>query len=77
MQSARDSYRDQCRAAGVGMHADLVKRFIELQALLMAPIIPHWSEYVWKEVLRKETSIQSAQFPTAPAADAILTNIRD
>ncbi|KAK0391121.1 hypothetical protein NLU13_0623 [Sarocladium strictum] len=77
LQSARDSYRDQCRAAGVGMHVDLVRRFVELQALLIAPVIPHWSEYIWKEVLKKDTSIQGAQFPTAPAADAVLTTIRD
>jgi leucyl-tRNA synthetase len=59
------------------MHVDLVRRFVELQALLIAPIIPHWSEYIWKEVLHKDTSIQGAQFPTAPPADAVLTTIRD
>jgi leucyl-tRNA synthetase len=40
-------------AAGVGMHKDVVLRYIELQALMLAPIAPHWSEYVWLEVLKK------------------------
>lgn len=30
------------------MRKDLVMRFIEVQAILLAPICPHWSEYVWK-----------------------------
>lgn len=59
------------------MHADLVRRFVELQALLISPIIPHWSEYIWKEVLHKDTSIQNARFPTAAPSDAVLITIRD
>lgn len=59
------------------MHVDLVRRFVELQALLIAPITPHWAEYMWKEVLHKDTSIQNARYPTAAAPDAVLTNIRD
>lgn len=40
-------------AAGVGMHKDVILRYIELQALMLAPIAPHWAEYVWLEVLKK------------------------
>lgn len=69
-------------AAGVGMHKDVVLRYIELQALMLAPIAPHWAEYVWLEVLKKvsiisptvkissnlyqSSSIHHAQFPTVP-----------
>lgn len=35
------------------MHRDIILRYIELQALLLTPITPHWSEYVWLEVLKK------------------------
>lgn len=59
------------------MHVDLVRRFVELQALLMTPIIPHWSEYIWREVLHKESSIQNALFPSASSPDPVLTTIRD
>lgn len=51
--SARDSYREMAIAAGVGMHKDVILRYIELQALMLAPIAPHWAEYVWLEVLKK------------------------
>lgn len=50
---ARDAYREATNAAGIGMHCDLVIRYIELQALLISPIAPHWAEYIWLEVLGK------------------------
>jgi leucyl-tRNA synthetase len=49
-QNARNWYRD---VTGGDMHQDLVLRFIETQALLIAPIAPHWSEYIWRDVLKK------------------------
>ena len=51
--AARDFYRENTKAAGIGMHRDLVQQYIELQALLLCPIAPHWSEYIWLEVLKK------------------------
>jgi leucyl-tRNA synthetase len=48
-QNARSWYRD---VTGGNMHRDLILRFIEAQALLIAPIAPHWSEYVWRDVLK-------------------------
>ncbi|KAJ3316410.1 cytosolic leucyl tRNA synthetase [Blyttiomyces sp. JEL0837] len=56
------------------MHKDLVIRFIELQALLMAPITPHWSEYLWSELLKKPTSVQKALWPkySKPVDNGIL-----
>jgi leucyl-tRNA synthetase len=70
-QTARDLYRDA--TADVGMHADLVERFISVQALLAAPIAPHFSEYLWKSTLKNESSIQNTRFPepTAPADPTI------
>ena len=76
-------------AAGVGMHKDVVQRYIELQALMLAPIAPHWAEYVWLEVLKKvsfasstteitsninqSSSIHHAKFPTVPESSPELT----
>ena len=37
----------------MGLHKGMVLRFCELQALLLSPIIPHWTEYIWLEVLKK------------------------
>lgn len=67
--SARDFYREGTTSAGVGMHKDLVLRYIEMQALLLAVIAPHWAEYIWLEVLGKPFTIQNAQFPVTPQID--------
>ncbi|CAK7226533.1 cytosolic leucyl tRNA synthetase [Sporothrix bragantina] len=75
--SARDWYRDITKAAGNGMHRDLVKRYVELQALLVTPIAPHFSEYLWRDVLKKDTSVQTALFPTVPGPDPSLTAARN
>jgi leucyl-tRNA synthetase len=52
-QSTRDFYREATTSAGIGMHRDLILRYIELQALLITPIAPHWAEYAWREILGK------------------------
>ena len=59
------------------MHVDLIKRYIELQALMVAVIAPHWSEYIWLEVLKKPSTVQNALFPTVPDTDVSLTVARD
>ncbi|CEP60142.1 leucine--tRNA ligase CDC60 LALA0_S01e03972g [Lachancea lanzarotensis] len=61
LQTSRDYYRESCET----MHKDLVLRYIELQALALAPIAPHFSEYIWREVLGNKTSVQVAKFPRA------------
>lgn len=60
-QTARDYYRD----AVPTMHKDLVMKYIETQALLLAPVAPHFAEYLYKEVIGREGSVQSAKFPRA------------
>ncbi|KAJ3168358.1 cytosolic leucyl tRNA synthetase [Geranomyces variabilis] len=46
-----------------GMHVELVLRYIELQTLMMSPITPHWSEYIWSQLLHKPESIKKALWP--------------
>ncbi|KAB5585582.1 hypothetical protein GE09DRAFT_1071167 [Coniochaeta sp. 2T2.1] len=75
--NARDFYREACNAAGIKMHKDLVLKYIELQALAMTVITPHWSEYIWLEVLNKPETIQKALFPDVPAANPALTAARE
>jgi leucyl-tRNA synthetase len=75
--NARDFYRDSCGSAGLKMHKDLVLKYIELQALVLNVVTPHWSEYIWLEVLKKPTSIQTALFPKMPAANPALTAARE
>ncbi|KAL1917157.1 uncharacterized protein VTP21DRAFT_4813 [Calcarisporiella thermophila] len=65
LQHARDWYQQVCQVAG-GMHRDLVLRFIEVQALLLSPIAPHWAEHIWSTVLKKPESVMRARWPEAP-----------
>ncbi|KAF2405012.1 leucyl-tRNA synthetase-like protein [Trichodelitschia bisporula] len=71
--SARDSYRISTTSASVGMHHDCVKRYAELQALMLAVVAPHWSDYIWQEVLKKPSTIQTAVFPSVPDSVPSLT----
>lgn len=79
--SARDYYRDSTSACG-GMRKDLVLRFIECQALMLAPVAPHFAEYIYRDVLGKSGSVQSTLFP-APSREidlgesAALQYVRD
>lgn len=75
--SARDFYREATTAAGIGMHALLTTRYVELQALLLTPIAPHWSDYIWQEVLKNPNTIQNALWPSVPQPDPALTAARD
>ncbi|CAO3653578.1 unnamed protein product [Mucor fragilis] len=64
-QAAKDTYQLACTETG--MHKDLVLRYIELQALFLAPITPHWSEHVWGTVLKKQGLVVDARFPKVSA----------
>ncbi|CAG8590245.1 13400_t:CDS:2 [Dentiscutata heterogama] len=72
LQTARDWYREA--TVDEGMHRDLILRWIEVQALLLSPIAPHWSEYIWREVLSKKGFIIDASFPKplSPVDESLL-----
>lgn len=59
-EKARDDYRQE---APNGMHEELVFKWIEANAIMMAPITPHICEYVWTELLQKPQSVVFAQYP--------------
>lgn len=71
--SARDFYREGTLSAGIAMHGDLVRRYIKVQALLVAVIAPHWAEQIWLEVLGETSTIQKALFPVASEPDPALS----
>lgn len=75
--NARDFYREACSSAGIKLHKDLALRYIELQALILAVVAPHFSEYIWLEVLHRPGTIQNARYPVVPPADAGLTAARE
>lgn len=59
--SSRDFYREATTAVGIGMHKDVLLRYVELQALLITPIAPHWADYIWREVLNKVSTSSAIQ----------------
>jgi leucyl-tRNA synthetase len=75
--ATRDFYRDATRASRCGMHRDLVRRYAEMQALLVAPLAPHWAECIWREILGNLATINNASFPDRVEADAGLTATLD
>ncbi|KAJ2806176.1 cytosolic leucyl tRNA synthetase [Coemansia helicoidea] len=50
--------------ADTGMHPAILRKFIARQAILLAPITPHWAEHVWRTVAGNSTSIMAARWPT-------------
>eukprot|EP01028_Stygiella_incarcerata_P009300 TRINITY_DN4376_c0_g1_i1.p1 TRINITY_DN4376_c0_g1~~TRINITY_DN4376_c0_g1_i1.p1 ORF type:complete len:1110 (-),score=325.02 TRINITY_DN4376_c0_g1_i1:211-3249(-) len=69
LQSCRDTYRTRVQE---DIHRDLIARFMEVQAILLAPFCPHWCDYVWMRVLNKPTSIMHARWPVVESVDRVL-----
>jgi len=75
LQLARDNYR-LLVGGDKGMRKDLVTRFIEVQALLLSPVTPHYSEYVWK-LLGKTGTVRFTSWPVAGAIDEIVIQMKE
>ncbi|KAL7109720.1 hypothetical protein ACP275_06G193000 [Erythranthe tilingii] len=67
LQAARDEYIDSW-----GKNRDLLCRFMDVQTHLIAPICPHYAEYVWREILHKEGYVVKAGWPEAGSPDFTL-----
>ena len=67
LQAARDEYRFSCGSGG--MNRDLVWRFMDVQTRLITPICPHYAEFVWRELLKKDGLVVKAGWPTADSPD--------
>ncbi|KAI8022552.1 Leucine--tRNA ligase, cytoplasmic [Camellia lanceoleosa] len=70
LQTARDEYRFSCGSGG--MNRDLVFRFMDVQTRLITPICPHYAEYVWNDLLKKNSLVIKAGFPEADLPDLTL-----
>jgi leucyl-tRNA synthetase len=75
LAGARDFYRIVTHAGEFGMHQDSLRKFVEYQALLLAPITPHWSDYIWQEVLGHKSTICLERFPQVPTINSKTTAI--
>jgi leucyl-tRNA synthetase len=66
LQSARDWYREV--TADIGMHADLVRYWITVAAILASPIAPHFAEHIWRGILstQRRSSARAGRRPQGP-----------
>jgi leucyl-tRNA synthetase len=60
---ARDIYRDFCIRCGVAFHSDIIMRFVRSLILMMQPICPHWSDYLYEKVFDTVDSSYNAPWP--------------
>ncbi|OAY45047.1 leucine--tRNA ligase, cytoplasmic [Manihot esculenta] len=70
LQAARDEYRFSCGSGG--MNRDLIWRFMDVQTRLITPICPHYAEYVWRELLKRNGFVVKAGWPMAGSPDLTL-----
>ena len=57
---------------GKSIKKKLLEWYVEVSALCVAPICPHFAEHVWKNLLKKEGSVRFALFPKPLAVDPIV-----
>ena len=53
MDTIKEFYTQMTALDGVGMHEKVLNRYIQVQALIMQPIAPHWAEYLWQEIYQE------------------------
>ena len=63
----RDVYREQL--AEEGMHAEVVKTFVDALVRITAPITPHWADHIFRNVLKAGDCVLTAGWPQLPAPD--------
>jgi leucyl-tRNA synthetase len=66
---ARDFYREIC--GNDKMRSDLIKLFLEYQALILSPVCPHIAEQVWS-IIGKQTLIVNESWPASDVADPLI-----
>lgn len=49
LQTAKDKYLQLSPVVNL----DLIKKYIEIQIILLSPICPHVCEYIWGDLLKK------------------------
>uniref|UniRef100_A0A7R9UHB7 leucine--tRNA ligase n=1 Tax=Pinguiococcus pyrenoidosus TaxID=172671 RepID=A0A7R9UHB7_9STRA len=75
MRLARDRYRDWAVQTGAGMHAGLLRRWIEASVIMLSPFCPHWAEHIWRSVMGHTTTVFKADWPKAEQEDALTSQM--
>lgn len=75
MLKARDRYRQAC--AYSSMHRDCIDKFVKCLCVMFAPIAPHFCEHVWRRLLKHDTSVLMAAYPTSDPIDDELNEMME
>lgn len=68
-QLKREKYRIRCKAENIDMNKKLIMKWIKTQLIIISPICPHFTEYVWTEVLKEPSTILNARWPEIEEVD--------
>ena len=62
LQNARDEYRNYHHISKEVMNLKCVETYIAAQAVAIAPVCPHWAEWIWTEILKKQGSVTNTKW---------------
>jgi len=65
----RDTYRDACVKENIPLNYNLVRKFLRNLAIIMSPVISHFAEHIWTEVLGEEGFVCHAAWPEVTQPD--------
>ncbi|RTG89779.1 leucyl-tRNA synthetase, partial [Schistosoma bovis] len=60
LKAHRDRYREVCQGS---VHTNLIRRYMNIQLLLLSPICSHVCEHIWINLLNNKTSIFCEKWP--------------
>lgn len=63
LQNYWSEYANMCKQSNIGLSRLLIDQYINTFLLLLTPIIPHYTNYIWMDVLGKPKSIIDERFP--------------
>ncbi|KAF5726640.1 Leucine--tRNA ligase cytoplasmic [Tripterygium wilfordii] len=69
IRDCRDLYGFACGGIVGGMNRDLLLHYMNVQTIHIELFCPHYADYVWREVLKKDGCVIDAPSPTAPRLD--------
>lgn len=70
-QDKKDKYVMRTASANVPMHYGVLTQWIRTHAIIMSPLCPHYTEYIWSYLLKEEGSVVNAKWPESVEIDYV------
>lgn len=77
LMNARDRYIAVCNVEQIGIHLPLIEKWIEVFCIVTSPVIPHFTDYVYRNILKKPHSILKASWPVLKKYDASIVDAKN